>query len=64
MAFLSNAQAHLIFKTVSTIFLGLLDQVINDQLRVGRNVMAKILDPQNNPTKLFMRLNGSIGNLS
>ncbi len=30
MAFSSNAQAHLIFKTVSRILLGLLDQVIQE----------------------------------
>ena len=50
MAFSSNAQAQQFFKTVSRIFLGLLDQFMNDLVRVSRNEMAKILDPQNNRT--------------
>jgi hypothetical protein len=43
----SYAQTHLIYKTVSGIFLGLLDQKfnINDLVRVSRSEMAKILDP-------------------
>jgi hypothetical protein len=50
MAFSSNAQAQQFFKTVSRIFLGLLDQFMNDLVRVSRNEMAKILDPQNHLT--------------